>query len=270
MKWFPIILVNALVSAAIVAGALLLQGPRSERALRDSRAADSADANRDVERRLASLDGRLAAVEAAVSTWGADLARVREATREDAAAAQADLVALRAAVVAGSNATAAEDAASTAKPPEVDKFAQEVSKALRQNISGEFKRLSDLILAPTPAAEEQRRRQLEGIAQMFGRSAGLDDGQVGTLQQILVDTDAQARDELRPVLQETDDYTKIDYAKVKGISANAFTNQDQRFDEAFPKDKADALKRQVAPIRTLFSAMLDELEKQGTQKKASE
>lgn len=263
-KVLPLLVANVVISVLVVFAALALQGPRDAADIARSRATAPEPGTVDVPQRLRDLDARVSVLEVSVASSGSEFARLRDEMRADREAARAELAALRA-LVEG-DAAAAVEADVEVKPPEkpdLDNFAREVSRAMRQNISQEFKRISDLILTPTPEAEQQRRRQLEMVAQMFGRQAGLDDAQLGTLQQILVDTDTRARDELRPVLQATDDYTKLDYTKIKSISANAFSDQDSRFDEAFPEDKAKALKQSVAPIRTLFSAMLDDLEKQG-------
>jgi hypothetical protein len=148
------------------------------------------------------------------------------------------------------------------KAEDMDAFAREVARGMRQGIRQEFRRVSDLITAPTPEALEARRRQLHLFAQTFGASAGLDQAQTATLERILNDTDEKARDDLRPLLQGTEDYRQVDYKKVRKVTDDSFSAQNDQFDREFPKDKSEKLKQQLEPVRRVFGAMIDELDRE--------
>lgn len=268
MKTLPLLLLNAAVAAAVAAAALLLLAPGpagGSAARRPAPAATDADAA-----------GRVRALEARVEEMRASLDLLREEFRAERDRAAARESALRAEVETGRRevdaARALLDGAGVpdgpgsgdrAKPPEMDAFAQEVSKAMKKGISQEFRRIADLVTAPTPEALELRRRQLKMFAAAMGTNAGLDQAEVAVFEGILNETDERAREDLRPLLQGVEDYAKVDYPKVKKVTADAFAGQDARIAQEFPKEKSERLRQQLEPVRNLFGAMLDELERQG-------
>jgi hypothetical protein len=212
-------------------------------------------------RRVAALEARLDEMAAAVERQRKETAEARESERR-AIADLARSVEKRKEEADAAQVLLAAATGETKKPEDLDAFAKEVSKGMRQGIREEFRKISDLVTNPTPEALDARRRQLRMFAGAMSAAAGLDQAQAATFERILNDTDERARDDLRPILQGVDDYRKVDYARVKKVTEDTFAVQDQEIAKEFPKDKAERLQRQLEPIRNIFGAMLDELGKQ--------
>jgi hypothetical protein len=217
-------------------------------------------------RRVASLEGRIDELAGGVERLRKELAEARESEKGTVAELRQEIARqkekVNAAEVLMSGYTLEPRPAVEKKPEDMDAFAREVSKGMRQGIREEFRKISDLITNPTPEGLDARRRQLKMFAAAFGANAGLDQAQVATLERILGDTDEKARDDLRPILTAVEDYRAVDYAKVKKVTEDSFAAQNEQFEKEFPKDKSDRLKRQLEPIRNIFGAMIDELGKQ--------
>jgi len=258
------VVVASVLSAALAAGAVsALDGARGPRVppVRDSRTDDGVEA---LARRVGALEGRVA-----------ELAAALEAAREEAAAARAaalrEAEALRAAV--GKERERADAAASLIagytgdpgaareKEAPLDSFAREVSSAMRSGMEEEFRRLGELIVSPTPEALDLRRQQIRFFSNALGVQAGLDQAQIATLERVLEGSEVKAREELRPLLVGQEDFRKIDYAGVRRITEDTFQAQDAEFDREFPKEKSERLKRGLEPVRRLFGAMLDDLDR---------
>ena len=225
-----------------------------------------------VEKRVEGLEAEVSELRGAVERLRADLEAERGRSSAETSLLRAEVAAGKEAVDAakvlldGAGVTLPGDGAPE-KKTDMDAFAKEVSKAMKKGIGQEFRRIAELVTAPTPEALELRRRQIRMFANAMGTNAGLDQAQVATFEAILNETDERAREDLRPLLQGVEDYSKVDYPKVKKLTTDAFGAQDSRIEQEFPKDKADSLKTQLEPVRNLFGAMLDELEKQGTAAK---
>ena len=261
MKTAALVALNLAVTVAAVVGAHLLLGPGAPPpAPPERREAPSPDAA--LADRLRKAEARVDELAAAVDGLRRDL----EASRKQAADAQAALAESvekerqRAAAAESLLATAAVD--SPKRTGEMDAFAKEVSRAMKKGIGQEFRRIADLVTSPSPEALDQRRRQLKMFAAMLGTQAGLDQAQIATFEGILNETDERAREDLRPLLQGVEDYRKVDYAKVRKVTDDSFAAQNARIDQELPKDKSDRLKQQIEPIRSVFGAMIDELERQ--------
>jgi hypothetical protein len=257
-----LVLMVALVSGAS-AGALVIQGygrPAPVPVL----PVDAAAPVNDLGRRLAAAEARIEELAAGMDRLAkAGAEREAAALRREAAEAEAAAAKPAADPAASllSAATGEAKPAPEAKGADLDAFAKEVSKGIRKNLQEEFRRFAALVTDPTPEALEARRQQLRLFANVMAANAGLDRAQGETLERVLNDTDEKARDEMRPLLQGVDDYRKVDYGKVKKVTEDTFAGQDARFDQEFPKEKAETLKRQLEPIRTVFGAMIDELGK---------
>ena len=266
MKAVGVLLIALHVAAAAAAAAHYLLPPVEPPAPATPARAAGDDPSPEFRRRVEALEARVDELSAALEAARREIGTAREEAKREADALRAESVKQKEQVDAAQMLLAAYGgdprAAAPGKPPELDALAREVRKSMRQGISQEFKRMSDLILAPTPEAMEARRRQLKMFAVMMGNNAGLDQAQVATFERILNETDDRAREELRPIMAATDDYRKYDYGKIKGVTADVFTNQNASFDREFPPDKSEKLKAQLEPIRNIFGAMLDELQKE--------
>jgi hypothetical protein len=212
----------------------------------------------EARRLVRELEGRVAVLEAAVSRQGEELATARAAL----AAGASGTAGAGAASPPAEGPDAAAEEGKPSEKPDMDRFAKEVAKGMRQGIRQQFQQIADLVLNPTPELLDQRKKQLEFFSQMVGSQAGLDAAQQSRLAQIFEDVDVRARDDLRNVLTATEDPAKLDWGAMKQVNTDAFASQDRQFDDSFPKEKADRLKQQMAPMRSMFGAMLDEMEKQ--------
>lgn len=271
MKTGPLVALNLLVTVAVVAAAHALgSAPAPAPPAAGGPAAPPPGA--DVGRRVEALEAGLSELRGAVERLRADLEAERGRSSAEASLLRAEVAAGKEAVDAakvlldGAGVTPPGEGAPERKT-DMDAFAKEVSKAMKKGIGQEFRRIAELVTAPTPEALELRRRQIRMFANAMGTNAGLDQAQVATFEAILNETDERAREDLRPLLQGVEDYSKVDYPKVKKLTTEAFGAQDVRIEQEFPKDKADSLKTQLEPVRNLFGAMLDELEKQGAAAK---
>jgi hypothetical protein len=257
-----LVLLVALVSGAS-AGALVIQGygrPAPVPVL----PVDAAAPVSDIGRRLAAAEARIEELAAGLDRLakaGAEREAAARRREEAAAEAAAARPAEDPAASLLSAATGEPKPAAEAKGADLDAFAKEVSKGIRKNLQEEFRRFAALVTDPTPEALEARRQQLRLFANVMAANAGLDRAQGETLERVLNDTDEKAREDMRPLLQGVDDYRKVDYGKVKKVTEDTFAGQDARFEQEFPKEKAETLKRQLEPIRTVFGAMIDELGK---------
>ncbi len=251
----------AVTVAVVLAARLLLPAPAVPGPAAPA-APPPRPASGDLAGRVDALERRLDELDASVARWNGDVTRMREEADAATRGLRTDLEEVRVAVASAAAPPAAGADAATEKRPS-DRLGDEMAKAVRQGIRAEFKRISDLVLHPTPEGEETRRRQVDMFAQMFARQAGLDDGQTATLKRIFQETDASTRDALRPVLQASERVEDLDYPALKRITGDSFAAQDRQFEAAFPEDKAEALKRQVEPIRRIFTATLEDLEAQG-------
>lgn len=268
MKTAAVVLLSLGTSLAVVAGALLLLSTGSSGPVPSGPRVALPGPSSGIAERVRLLEARVDELQAALDRAKADLAADRKRTEEAAQALRTEVAREReradaaASLLAGY--TGGAQGGEGRKPPELDAFAQEVSKAMKQGIRQEFRRIADLITAPTPEALEQRRRQLKMFAAAFGTNAGLDQAQIATLETILNETDDRARQDLAPLLSGVEDYSRVDYGKVRKVADDSFAVQNGRFDESFPKEKSERLKEQLEPVRNLFGAMLDELERQAT------
>ena len=258
-----VVVVASVVSAGLAAGIVVsLQGraapPAPPPAAQLVPSPETAKRLADVEARLEELAASLDRATKEHAALHADAQKRVDALVAENAALKLEADAA-ASLVAGYSGEAKPEAA---KRTDMDAFAKEVAKGMRQGLRQEFRKISDLVTAPTAEALDQRRRQLKMVAAAFGTNAGLDQAQVATLERILNETDERARDDLRPILQGVEDYRKVDYGKVRKVTDDAFVAQDQQFEKEFPKDKSDALKQQLSPVRTVFGAMIDELQKE--------
>ncbi len=226
-------------------------------------AAPSPDA--DLARRVAALEGRLDEMAAGVERLRKEIDEAREAEKRTVADLQQEVAKQKEKVNAAEallSGYTGEPRPVEKKPEDMDAFAKEVSKGMRQGIREEFRKIAELITNPTPEGLDARKRQLKMFAMAFGANAGLDQAQTATLERILDETDGKAREDLRPLLQGVEDYRTVDYVKVKKVTEDSFAAQNEQFEKEFPKDKSDRLKRQLEPIRNIFGAMIDELGKQ--------
>lgn len=256
-----VVLVAALVAAGVAATVEQFREPSAPAPA----PASAPSPDEALARRIASLEGRLDELIAAVEVQRRESAAAAESARKSAADLQQEVAKQKEKV----NAAEALLSGYTGEPRPVEKkaedmdaFAKEVSKGMRQGIREEFRKIADLITNPTPEGLDARRRQLKMFAAAFGANAGLDQAQVATLERILDETDGRAREDLRPLLQGVEDYRTVDYGKVKKVTEDSFAAQNEQFEKEFPKDKSDRLKRQLEPIRNIFGAMIDELGKQ--------
>jgi hypothetical protein len=255
------VVVASVVSAGLTAGLVVALENRAEAPPAPAPAAPAAP-SAEVAKRLAAVEARLDELAAFLERAAKDQAEARKrfdalVTENAALKVEADAAA---SLVAGYSGEAKPEDAKKAQ--DMDAFAKEVAKGMRKGLRQEFRRISDLVTAPTPEALEQRRRQLKMFAAALGSNAGLDQAQVATFERILNETDERAREELRPILTGVEDYRKVDYGKVRKVTDDSFTEQDQKFEKEFPKDKSEKLKQQLEPVRTVFGAMIDELQKE--------
>jgi hypothetical protein len=227
-------------------------------------ASESAPAAPDpvLARRMAALEARLDELAAGMERMRKEAAdaRAEEQKREEVRRKEDEGRKEQDRAVKDLIAAAASE--SGKKPQEADPFSKAIAKGMRQGIRQEFRKIWDLVVSPSPEALDQRRRQLKMFAGMFGNGAGLDQAQIATLERILNETDEKARDELRPMFQGVEDYHQLDYVKVKKVTEDSFATQNDQFDKEFPKEKSDRLKAQLEPVRTIFGAMIDELDKE--------
>jgi hypothetical protein len=217
----------------------------------------------ELARRVDRLEARLGELAASLEALRAEeaAARAEEAKRDAARKAEDEkragaVEAITAAALGGAPGDEAK------KPEGLDAIAKAASKEIRRSLGQQFRRIADLVTNPTPEALDARRRELRFFAGVVGAQAGLDRAQVATLERILDDTDEKAREDLRPILQGVDDYRKVDYGKVRQLTDASFSAQNDQFDREFPRDKADAVKAQLEPVRNMFGAMIDTLEKE--------
>ena len=262
MKTAGLVLLASLLSAAAAVAAVFAAGalrPAPPAPVRETAAPAPSP---ELLRRVAALEGRLAELAAGIESLRMESAAALEAARKEAEALRSEAEKQKERADAAASLVAAATGEAPKKPPEMDAFAKEVAKGMRQGIRQEFRRLSDLVTAPTPEALDQRRRQLKMFANAFGNNAGLDQAQIATLERILNDTDEKAREDLRPILQGVEDYRALDYVKVRKVTDDSFSAQNEQFDKEFPKDKSDRLKAQLEPVRTIFGAMIEELDKE--------
>ena len=262
MKTAGLVFLNLGVTIVVVAAAhaLLSPAPADPRAAALPRGASEATV-RALGDRLDRVEARVDEIAASLDGLRKEMAETRRTVAESQAQAEKDRMEGAAALTRLVESAKAGDGG---KKPEMDAFAKEVSKAMKQGVRQEFKRISDLVTSPTPEALDQRKRQLKMFAGMMGASAGLDQGQIATFEQILGDTDDRAREDLRPLLLGVEDYRQVDYGKVRKITTDSFAAQNERIDQEFPKDKSERLKQQLEPIRGMFSATIDSLEKEST------
>jgi outer membrane murein-binding lipoprotein Lpp len=262
----------SLLSAALAAGTVAaVQGGREPRgpAARDARAAPS-DAGA-LARRVDALEGRVAELAAALDAARAEAAAARaEAAKEaeslrGAVAKERERADAAASLIAGYT---GDPTATGSKEPPMDAFARQVSNSMRSGMEEEFRRVAELIVAPTPEALDLRRKQLKMFANALGVQAGLDQAQIATLERVLETSEAKARDDLRPLLVGQEDFRTLDYAGIKRITNDTFATQDAEFEQSFPKEKSERLKKGLDPVRKLFSAMLEDLDR--TAKAATE
>jgi len=261
MKAGALVLLNLAVAVPAVAAAHYLLPPAAEPPPPPVRAPAPDGVDPERVRRLEARVDELAAM---LDRLRAESEEARKRSAEAEAGLRAEVEKEREKANAAEVLLAAATGDPGKKPPEMDAFAKEVSKAMKQGIRQEFRRISDLVVNPSPEALEQRRKQLKMFAAMMGNAAGLDQAQVATFEGILNDTDERAREELRPLLQGVEDYRQVDYPKVKKVTEDSFAGQNEQIDRAFPKEKSDRLRQQLEPVRNLFGAMLDELERQST------
>jgi hypothetical protein len=223
----------------------------------------------DVTLRVEALERRIAEVAAAVEALRKEGTATRAAAEERETALRAEIAKAREAPKVDpaqaliSGYTGEPGPEGEKKPKELDAYAQALAKSMRQGIGAEMKKMWDLILNPTSEGLEARKRQLKLFANALGTNAGLDQAQIATFERILNDTDEKARRELRPVFEGVDDYRNLDYKALRKFTEESFSSQDEQFDRELPKDKAESLKRQMEPIRHMFSATLDEMGKAG-------
>lgn len=261
-----LVLLSAAVSLVGAGTALALYAAFGKEAAPPAPAA-AGRAAPDLSRRVESLEARVEELSAALARTREEAASSREQAAKETEAIRAVAAKEREradaaeALVSGYTLEPRPGAAER-KPEDMDAFAKEVSRSMRQGIRQEFRRISDLITSPTPEALEQRRRQLRMFAAAFGNNAGLDQAQIATLERILNETDEKARDDLRPLLQGVEDYRALDYRKIRRITDDSFAVQNEQFDREYPKEKSERLKQQLEPVRNLFGAMLDELQKE--------
>jgi len=264
MKTGALVLVASALSAGLTAGTVVALGDRADP--RDHAPAAPTAPSPDLVKRLAALEARFDELAAFLEKAKKDHdAMWAESRKElDALKAEAGKQKERAdaaeAMLAGY--TGETRPGADKKPEDMDAFAKEVAKGMRKGLRQEFRKISDLVTAPTPEALDQRRKQLKMFANAFGINAGLDQAQIATLERILNDTDERAREDLRPILQGVEDYRKVDYGRVRKVTDDVFVAQDRQFEKEFPKDKSDRLKQQLEPVRTVFGAMIDELQKE--------
>lgn len=257
MKAGALLLLNLAVSVPVAAAAVVLLRPAAVEAPLSTPPAPAPSLDPERVRRLeARLDEMAAAIEGLRKE--AEEARTRAAEAEAGLAKEKERANAAEVLLAGY----AGAEAAPRRPAEMDAFAKEVSKAMKQGIRLEFRRISDLVVNPSPEALEQRRRQLKMFSAMMGTAAGLDQAQVAVFETILNETDEKAREDLRPLLQGVEDYRKVDYPAVRKVTEDSFAAQDAKIDREFPKDKSERLKQQLEPVRNLFGAMLGELEKE--------
>jgi len=258
-----IVLLLVAVAVAGFAAARLDAGPPAPPPPAPPAAPDEA-----LARRVAAIEGRLDEMAAGIDLLRKEIEESREAERRTVAdlrvevARQAEKADAAESLLAGYS---GEARPAEKKPDDMDAFAKEVSKGMRQGIREEFRKIAEMITNPTPEALDARRRQLKMAAAAFGANAGLDQAQTATLERILNETDEKARDDLRPIVGGVDDYRKIDYAKVRKVTDDSFAAQNEQFEKEFPKDKSERLKRTLEPIRNVFGAMIDELGKQAAE-----
>ncbi len=259
-------------SAVVVALVVLLDRTPPDEHERRSEARENPAAQKDLaglKDRVGSLERRVDELTASLEATRRDLEESRKESEQRGTALRLELEKERekervdpaAALMAAATGEARPGAAEQ-KPEEMDAFAKEVAKGMRQGIRQEFRRIADLIVSPTSEGLEQRRNQLAMFARAFGNNAGLDQAQVATLERILGETDERAREELRPLLQGEDDYRKHDYTKIRKVTEATFVTQNEQFDREFPKEKSEKLKQQLEPVRRIFGAMLDDLAKE--------
>ncbi len=261
MKTGTLVVLNVLVAGGVAVGVRSLWP--EERPAPSAPPAASAPAPGEspefaaLRRRLDDAEARLAAAEAGLATLREDLARQSQETakaREEAAAAR------KAAEEAVSGAAASLLRAAAPKPE--DRFREEVTKAIKREMQKELKQIYDLAVNPTPEMDQRRAQQLRMIAGMFASQVGLDAAGTKTLGDIISDTDREAREQLRPILADVKDAKDLDYTRLKGVVRDAFTTQDTRIEQSFTREQAEGLKRQMEPIRAMFTSTLDDLEKQ--------
>lgn len=266
MKTGPLVAAVSLASAALAAGAVVaVEQARAPGGSAPARVGAPDPGAEDLRRRIGALEARVDELAASLSTAREEAAAAREATLKEAESLRATVAKERERADAAATLMAGysgDPEAGPPKEPPMDAFAKEVSSAMRKGMAEEFRRISELITDPTPEALDLRRKQLKLFASAIGVQAGLDQAQIATLERVLGGTEFRAREELRPLLVGRDDYKILDYPGIRKVSDNAFVAQDAEFDKEFPKDKADRLKRQLDPVRKLFGAMLDELDRE--------
>ncbi|MHC4820098.1 MAG: hypothetical protein ACYTDX_00080 [Planctomycetota bacterium] len=266
MKTGALVAVNVVVTVAIVAAAQALQGSTPAPDPQQVQDARSAAPDTTLRDDLDDLARRVDAAEASVSGQGADLARMRADSEERVNRLEEKVSELEARLDAFKDYAESPEAAVVARAEgakkAADKFTEQVSNVIRDQIKGEFQKYYDLVNNPTPELEEQRRMQLKMGAQMFGAQAGLTKEETQQLEEIFTDVDRGVRDELRPLLVGQEDASKLDYDALRGTTNKAFDEQSKRFSETFDKPKAEKLTKGMEPFRGMFEAALDDLEKQ--------
>ena len=255
----------SLLSAALAAGVVAaVQGGREPRApvAGGPRAAgDGVDA---LSRRVDALEGRVAELAAALDAARAEAAAARAAAAKESESLRAAVVKERERADAAASLIAGytgDPTATGAKEPPMDAFARQVSDSMRSGMEEEFRRVAELIVAPTPEALDLRRKQLKMFANALGVQAGLDQAQIATLERVLESSEAKARDDLRPLLVGQEDASKLDYDGIKRITNDTFAAQDAEFEKEFPKEKSERLKKGLDPVRKLFGAMLEDMDR---------
>jgi hypothetical protein len=254
---------TALISAALAAaGVAVVVRARPAPGPAAGGAPPASAGTEALERRVAGLEGRVAELAASVDALREEAAAARAAAAQESAALRVAVSKERERADAAATLLAGYTGDTTGlapKEPPLDSFAREVSKAVRSGMEEEFRRIAELIVAPTPEALDLRRKQLKMFSNALGVQAGLDQAQIATLERVLEGSEAKARDDLRPLLVGQDDLAKLDYAGIRKITGDTFAAQDAEFDREFPKEKSERLKKGMDPVRKLFGAMLDDL-----------
>jgi hypothetical protein len=258
----------AVVLSALVAAAATLGGTLALDATRTPAPAPAPPpaapaTGADLPRRVERLEARLDEIASGIDALRAEAAAAREEARRREAAAKEEAErrakSAEGVVAAGLGGVPPEG---ERKPDGFDEIAKAASKEIRRGLQQQFRKISDLVTNPTPEALDARQREIKYFAGAIGAAAGLDRAQVATLERIFNETDERARQDLRPILQGVDDYRRIDYARVRKLTDDSFTAQNDQFDREFPKEKAESVKTQLEPVRNMFGAMIDALEKE--------